>query len=237
MGYIFTKTNAVVAIVFAISFGLSINEIVQWVVGLNQQSQQAFIDWQQRSKSRYTSQAECQKATQAICNFETCDYVPAGKTLEEVCGVNFEKGWKPSSVPIPQLFQYLDAIRLTIETLQSTGILMLKPKDRSISYASTGLTATSSEKQIEEYEMTLLTNSFILYDFPRLANRLQQQPDTDDGTTRYQFVLTATLPPEIASGAAAQQSLSATCSVSSCPRALLDLKNGIIRLWKDPVAE
>lgn len=237
MGYIFTRTNALVAIVFAISFGLSINEIVQWAVGLSARNQQAFIEWQQRAKSRYISQAECQKATQAVCNYETCDYVPTGTTLEEVCGTNFEKGWKPSSVPIPQLFQYLDTIRLTIETPQSTGTFMLTPKDKSISYASTGLTATSSEKFIEEYEMTLLTNSFILYDFPRVANRLQQQPDTDDGSTRYQFVLTATLPPDVATGATSQQSLSAACRASSCPRALVDLKNGIIRLWRDPVAE
>ena len=35
----------------------------------------------------------CQVRTGGECDFQTCDYVPKGKTVEEVCGSNFRKGW------------------------------------------------------------------------------------------------------------------------------------------------
>jgi len=41
----------------------------------------------------YTSQKECERQTGKICDFQMCDYVPEGKTIEEVCGKNFQKGW------------------------------------------------------------------------------------------------------------------------------------------------
>jgi len=55
----------------------------------------------QRSRSKsppvvvtYKSQEECEAATGKKCDFMMCDYVPPGKTFEEVCG-GVAKGWQP----------------------------------------------------------------------------------------------------------------------------------------------
>lgn len=236
MGYIFTKANAFVAIVFAISFGLSISEVVQWANGLSDRNQQLFIAWQQRSKSRYKSQTECQQATQAICNYETCDYVPVGKTIEEVCGVNFEKGWKPSMVPIPQLFQYMNSIRLKLFTQRGERLLILSPPTATVSYTASGPKATVSEKKLEMFEITLLSNKFILYDFQQLSRRLQQEIPTSTEETIYQFVITGSIPPG-SGDVSGEQQLTATCSASTCPREFIDLKNDVLRLWREPIPE
>jgi len=42
----------------------------------------------------YQSQQECEADTGKKCGFVMCDYVPPGKTYEEVCG-NVAKGWQP----------------------------------------------------------------------------------------------------------------------------------------------
>lgn len=44
----------------------------------------------------FTSQIECEQKTDGPCRFETCDYVPAGQTYEEVCGPGPGKRWVPS---------------------------------------------------------------------------------------------------------------------------------------------
>ena len=41
----------------------------------------------------FVSQEECEQKTGESCNFQICDYVPPGKTFEEVCGKDFKKGW------------------------------------------------------------------------------------------------------------------------------------------------
>lgn len=43
----------------------------------------------------YRTQEECEQATGKTCDFQNCDYVPEGKTFEEVCGKDFKKGWSP----------------------------------------------------------------------------------------------------------------------------------------------
>jgi hypothetical protein len=43
----------------------------------------------------FSTKAECEQKTGKSCGFEMCDYIPAGKTIEEVCGKNFKKGWVP----------------------------------------------------------------------------------------------------------------------------------------------
>lgn len=42
----------------------------------------------------FTSQTECESATGKKCSFSMCDYVPEGKTFEEVCG-GVGKQWLP----------------------------------------------------------------------------------------------------------------------------------------------
>lgn len=42
----------------------------------------------------FTSEEECQAATNRTCVFEMCDYVPAGMTPEQACPPNGPyKGW------------------------------------------------------------------------------------------------------------------------------------------------
>ncbi len=44
----------------------------------------------------FDSQEECEKQSGSKCDFVMCDYVPPGKTFEEVCGKNFVPGWQAS---------------------------------------------------------------------------------------------------------------------------------------------
>ena len=39
----------------------------------------------------FFTEEECQQETGGDCRFQNCDYIPAGKTLDEVCGQNFKK--------------------------------------------------------------------------------------------------------------------------------------------------
>lgn len=42
----------------------------------------------------YSTQQECEVKGNCRCSFVMCDYIPEGKTYEEVCGKNFSEGWQ-----------------------------------------------------------------------------------------------------------------------------------------------
>lgn len=48
------------------------------------------------NKTEYKTEAECKKASGKECSFVQCDYIPEGKTYEEVCG-GVQKGWQPKT--------------------------------------------------------------------------------------------------------------------------------------------
>ena len=48
------------------------------------------------SNTVYNTQEQCEKETDKICAFQNCDYIPQGKSSEEVCGKDFKKGWVPT---------------------------------------------------------------------------------------------------------------------------------------------
>lgn len=48
-------------------------------------------------KEVFKTQGDCEAGTGKSCTVQLCDYAPPGKTIEEVCGKDFKKGW----VPIP----------------------------------------------------------------------------------------------------------------------------------------
>ena len=50
---------------------------------------------QQPQQGVFVSQEECEQKTGKTCSLQMCDYVPPGKTFEEVCGKDFKKGWVP----------------------------------------------------------------------------------------------------------------------------------------------
>lgn len=41
----------------------------------------------------YPTQAECETTSGKDCQQVMCDYAPEGKTIEEVCGKNYKKGY------------------------------------------------------------------------------------------------------------------------------------------------
>lgn len=47
----------------------------------------------------YPTREACEQATGRTCQFQQCDYVPSGKTVEEVCGKGLRKGWVPTAPP------------------------------------------------------------------------------------------------------------------------------------------
>ncbi len=47
----------------------------------------------------YETQEECEQKTGKSCGFVMCDYIPKGKTFEEVCGKDFQEGWAPVDQP------------------------------------------------------------------------------------------------------------------------------------------
>ena len=48
---------------------------------------------QPNSNTVYDTQELCEKETDKSCTFQNCDYIPRGKSFEEVCGKDFKKGW------------------------------------------------------------------------------------------------------------------------------------------------
>jgi len=47
-----------------------------------------------RALQTYSTQEECEAKASCTCAFVQCDYIPPGKTFEEVCGKDFKKGWQ-----------------------------------------------------------------------------------------------------------------------------------------------
>lgn len=47
----------------------------------------------QSKQTIFISREECEQKTGKPCVNRACDYVPSGKTFEEVCGKDFKKGW------------------------------------------------------------------------------------------------------------------------------------------------
>ncbi len=42
----------------------------------------------------YSTKDKCEADANCNCRFAMCDYVPKGKSFEEVCGKNFQEGWQ-----------------------------------------------------------------------------------------------------------------------------------------------
>ena len=72
--------------------------VVAGIVGL------LYYSWQKglikttpsTSSEAYDSKEVCEEETGKSCTFQNCDYIPRGKSFEEVCGKDFKKGWIPN---------------------------------------------------------------------------------------------------------------------------------------------
>ena len=60
------------------------------------------------SAQPFSSKKECEQRTKVPCDFQMCDYIPPGKTLEEVCGKDFDEGWVAS----PLRARYLEGLAI-----------------------------------------------------------------------------------------------------------------------------
>ncbi len=47
-----------------------------------------------QARPSYPTKEACENTEKCQCGFVMCDYIPKGKTYEEVCGKDFEKGWQ-----------------------------------------------------------------------------------------------------------------------------------------------
>ncbi|MEK7583655.1 MAG: hypothetical protein AAB490_00280 [Patescibacteria group bacterium] len=235
MSYIFSKTTVAIIIVVAVIFGLSANEISQFVKQRQAFARISYQNFVENPQDTYASQEVCQHDTGTICIFEACDFIPTGKTYEEVCGKDFKKGWKSTNDSIPDIYQDLLAIRLDIAIASQRGTLEITPRLNEITYASTygvGEQKTASKK-ITTNDGTRLINKFILYDFLGLARRIDQPVATNK---RYTITLLAD-PERISGDSQGSSTISLTCDATSCPREIIDLKNDIVRLWGGTVDE
>lgn len=52
-----------------------------------------------KQRTSFTSQKECEEKNGTTCMYQMCDYIPKGKTFEEVCGKDFQTGWVPQYSP------------------------------------------------------------------------------------------------------------------------------------------
>lgn len=232
MNYFFNKLTVLLVVGITFILTMSLNEVTKYAEGVELRNRQALESWQESARTQYKTQEECQEKNDVICNFESCDYIPAGKTLEEVCGPDFTKGWKPSLVPIPPFYRNIDTIELTIHGKAGDQRLTVLPSDLQMTYTGTNGTL-SSPKSIELYRITFLTNKFILYEYDALAMRISAPTATSTDPVRYTLALTAW------SGAESMKlpDVSISCWQSRCLREFTDLKNDIIRLWGETIPE
>ncbi|MEK7180813.1 MAG: hypothetical protein AAB738_00565 [Patescibacteria group bacterium] len=98
-------------------------------------------------KEVFKTQGDCETKTGKPCHNQACDYVPPGKTFEEVCGKDFKKGWVPilnaTDICAKEKENIVNVVK-TFEDLQtkrdSLGILKLFTQPRnpgdSVSYES-----------------------------------------------------------------------------------------------------
>lgn len=59
----------------------------------------------------FTDEVACRTVTESSCGYLMCDFVPEGKTLDEVCGPNFREGIQvtdPNAVTSEFLVDQLD---------------------------------------------------------------------------------------------------------------------------------
>jgi len=72
-----------------------VNRVFHFQQTVQKQEQQVKKDGKLTNQNKvFTSKQECEKVTGCACTLLMCDYVPSGKTFEEVCGKDFKKGWQ-----------------------------------------------------------------------------------------------------------------------------------------------
>ena len=86
------KTISVVVVIIMLVGAVAYFAFVEKVMPISQQPTHA-------PRVAFPSQEECEQKTGKSCTVQMCDYIPPGKTFEEVCGKDFRKGWVPVFSP------------------------------------------------------------------------------------------------------------------------------------------
>jgi len=235
MNYVFNKFTIIVVIGVVFITVMTFNEAAKFVTKVRARNVLVYSAWLDQQGSTYATQEKCQQITSSICNFSECDFVPIGTSVEEVCGDDFSKGWRPTSVTIPEFYQSINEIRLRIETVSSVGILSILPQEDEMTYTSesSGEIVTQKKIAITMQDSLFMTNKFILYEFIRLAEDADESEDIKNDETIYRIsIVSDTLQDDNADDTA-----SISCQASTCTREVADIKNAIIRLWGEDLAE
>ena len=199
----------------------------------------------------FASQEECEQTTGKSCSFQMCDYVPPGKTFEEVCGKNFKKGWvanpAASSSPSPSNSQ-------PVKTPSHQGVIIEATLEINAPFSTAKLvifadgSALYTAKQSGQAEiqtiheagtftkaqMAELFNLIENNNFFSLKNRPYKDSDPLDGST---YALTIKIrptgPPELVDAAVHQVS----CYQFSCEQKFLIIKNFIMQSYGKEILE
>lgn len=236
MSYLFNKTNILIVMVIGVVITLTLNQLIQLIDKFRVAQIETFVR-NQLDVSAYGTQETCQARSAMICEYQQCDFIPPGKTVEEVCGTSPTKGWYPTNIPIPEFYQNIDTVRLTIQTDSATGTIELLTRQAKMTYTSSTFEepALQQEKKIEPTDITRLINKMVLYD---LATPIKQESDEliDKRYILYLASKKAT-PLGIASADDTIRETTISCNIKDCSRELQDIVNTIIRVWGGPVTE
>lgn len=139
-----------------------------------------------REVAIYSSEEECESETGRNCDFVNCDYIPDGKTFEEVCGVNFKKGWQVAGFAYPETFywekfsnqdlgfeisfppdwrleQYEDSTYIQIYNYSADKYVGGEPwKDGDLKVAVTRLSDFSEKENMEDGLFTIIQKNSVL---------------------------------------------------------------------------
>jgi len=196
----------------------------------------------QVTQTVFISQEECEQQTGSSCSFQMCDYIPSGKTFEEVCGKDFKKGWVPvsdSKSPEAQSFsidgrKIIDVV-LNVDAPFSTAVLTIQ-NNNSVFYSA----KQRSQDEIQDSsdltssQMNELARTIKDIDFLSMEDRPAGDDDPQDGST---YTITIRIlpdgPPELADPGVYPVS----CYQFACEGNFLKLKDKIIKLWGKEVLE
>lgn len=235
MSYIFNRINLIVVVVMILLIGMSMNEVAKYAKGLNLSNQAAYAQWFMSHKTVFTTQEECQSHSGFVCNYEECDYIPNGETVNKICGNDTTKGWRPTVVAIPDAFKTLTSLQLAIGPAKARLLFEINTQNNTITLNSNDPKISGGKtKTIKVHDQTILTNNMISYDFLRTAAALSAKPAIDNAKSSYAITLVS----EQKDGNGSRSvKYTAACLPAECPRTLLDLKNDIVSLWGEPIVE
>lgn len=232
MSYIFNRINVVVVMVMVFLIAMSLNEVFKYAQNVDLSNQAAYAQWFTSQQSAFPNQEACQQSTGFICNYEECNYVPAGQTFEELCGKDNTKGWRATSVAIPTAYRAAKEITLEFGTTTNLHRFSLDPETAMMSYTPPRSSSTTgTTKTIAAHDITTITNKLVLYEFISLSTFLTGA-ELSDETNSYRLSLVT----GDSASAETLQRYTATCAVSDCPRSIIDIKNDLLRIWGEKIA-